>query len=237
MITIDYNRLEIRPGQKILDMGCGAGRHICGACTRPGVTVVGADINIADLATADERIRLHEQYGEPYQGRWALCAASILELPFADHSFDHVICSEVMEHIIDDKKAAGELFRTLKPGGSLAVSVPRYFPEKICWALSETYCNTPGGHVRIYPRKQITGLFESLGLKLTRRHWAHSLHSPYWWLKCLAGPENDSAAPVAAYHRFLTWDLMKKPKITRAADRLLNPVLGKSLVLYFRKAA
>ncbi|MFO7861840.1 MAG: class I SAM-dependent methyltransferase [Desulfosalsimonas sp.] len=237
MITIDYNRLGIRSGHRILDMGCGAGRHVCGACARPGVTVVGADINIADLAKADEHIRIHEQYGGPYQSRWALCAASILKLPFADNSFDHVICSEVMEHISDDKQAAEELYRMLKPGGSLAVSVPRYFPERICWALSETYSNTDGGHVRIYRKKQITGLFASLGLKLTSRHWAHSLHSPYWWLKCMAGPENDSAAPVAAYHRFLTWDLMKKPKITRVADRLLNPVLGKSMVLYFRKAA
>ena len=237
VITIDYSRLKIQPGDKLLDMGCGAGRHVCGACAWPGVMVVGADVSLTDLATAEERIQLHEEYGRPYGGKWGLCAASILELPFSDQSFDHVICSEVMEHIHDDKRAAAELDRVLKPGGTLTVSVPRYFPERICWALSTEYANTEGGHVRIYRKKQISRRFQSLGLALTHRHWAHSLHSPYWWLKCLAGPDNDKSAPVAAYHRFLTWDLMKKPWITRAADCLLNPLMGKSLVLYFRKSA
>lgn len=237
MITIDYNRLEIQPGDRILDMGCGTGRHVSAACDWPGSRVVGADISLADLGTAKENITVHEQFGGPYKGQWGLCAASILDLPFCDQSFDHVICSEVMEHIIDDKSAANELNRVLRPGGSLTVSVPRYFPERICWALSKTYCNTKGGHVRIYRKKQVSGLFKAMGLELTHRHFAHSLHSPYWWLKCMAGPENDKSAPVAAYHRFLTWDLMEKPWITRTADRLLNPVMGKSLVLYFRKPA
>lgn len=237
MITIDYNRLQIKAKDRILDMGCGMGRHVCGACAYPEVTVAGADISLKDLAAAREQIRIHEQYGRPYGGRWALYAASILELPFADQYFDHVICSEVMEHIHDHRRAARELDRVLKPGGTLAVSVPRYFPERVCWALSSEYANTEGGHVRIYPKKQVIGLFERLGLHLRHYHWAHSLHSPYWWLKCLAGPDNDQAPAVAAYHKFLTWDMMKKPRMTRFLDRLLNPVLGKSLVLYFRKSA
>lgn len=237
MITIDYNRLGIRPGDHVLDMGCGAGRHVCGACAYPGVFVAGADISVADLKTAEERIRLHEQYGTPYGGRWALYAASILALPFSDDFFDHVICSEVMEHIHDDGRAAAELCRVLKPGGNLAVSVPRYFPERVCWALSSAYTQTEGGHVRIYKKRQIAGLFEAMGLRLVHRHFAHSLHAPYWWLKCLAGIDNDRAAPVNAYHRFLTWDMMKKPRITRLVERAFNPVLGKSLVLYFKKAA
>ncbi|MFP4571440.1 MAG: class I SAM-dependent methyltransferase [Desulfobacterales bacterium] len=237
MITIDYSRLKIRPGDHILDMGCGTGRHVCIACQYPDVAVAGADINIADLLSAKEKIKLHELYGKPFTGRWRLYAASIINLPFEDGWFDHVICSEVMEHIYDECRAAGELYRVLKPGGTLAVSVPRYFPERICWALSSSYANTEGGHVRIYTKKRITALFEGLGLKLTDRHWAHSLHSPYWWIKCLAGPDNETSGPVKAYQRFLTWEMMKKPRVTRFMEKLFNPVLGKSLVLYFRKGA
>ncbi|MGM0787028.1 MAG: class I SAM-dependent methyltransferase [Thermodesulfobacteriota bacterium] len=238
MITIDYNRLGIRPGDYILDMGCGEGRHVCRACECPDTKVAGADISFTDLCRAREKINLHEQYGGFFNGRsWGLYNASILDLPFRDNSFERVICSEVMEHIGDEKRAAGELCRVLKPSGTLAVSVPRYLPERICWALSSEYANTEGGHIRIYKKKQITELFEKLGLCLKGSHWAHSLHAPYWWLKCLAGPGNESAGIVKAYHRFLTWDIMKKPRLTRSAERLFNPVLGKSLVLYFSKDA
>jgi hypothetical protein len=59
---------------------------------------------------------------------------------------------------------------------------------------------------------------------------------PYWWLKCLFWQEDDPQAEnwiVKQYHRFLVWDLMKQPWITRIADSLLNPILGKSVVMYF----
>ncbi|MFW6080474.1 MAG: methyltransferase domain-containing protein [Desulfosalsimonas sp.] len=238
MITIDYNRLGIRAGDYILDMGCGEGRHVCAACEYPDTKVAGADLSFTDLCKAKEKIHIHEMYGSPFSdSSWGLYNASILDLPFRDNSFDHVICSEVMEHIKDDTRAAGELCRVLKPSGTLAVSVPRYLPERICWALSSEYANTEGGHVRIYKKSEITAIFRGLGLSLTGSHWAHSLHSPYWWLKCLAGPDNDGARIVKAYQRFLTWDIMKKPRLTRSAERLFNPVLGKSLVLYFSKGA
>ena len=42
---------------------------------------------------------------------------------------------------------------------------------------------------------------------------------------------------MQAYHRMLVWDMMSAPKLTRTAERLLDPVLGKSLVLYARKPA
>ncbi len=40
---------------------------------------------------------------------------------------------------------------------------------------------------------------------------------------------------MRAYHRLLVWDLMHRPRLTRAAERLLDPVLGKSLVVYADK--
>jgi len=66
-------------------------------------------------------------------------------------------------------------------------------------------------------------------------HFAHSIHAPYWWLKCLVGPTRDDSWMVNLYKRFLTWDIMDKPWITRFVDRLLNPLMGKSVVLYFTK--
>ncbi len=236
MITIDYKRLEIKPGDRLLDIGCGPGRHVCGACAYDGVMVIGADLSVDDLNEAKIRIDAHRQFGGRMGGRWALSAADVTALPFPDHYFDHVICSEVLEHIPDDRGAAAEIFRVLKPGGNLAVSVPRYLPERICWALSDAYYSVNGGHVRIYRKRQIERLFNGLGFRAKgSSHYAHGLHTPYWWLKCLVGPDKTLSLPVDLYHRLLTWDIMEKPKITRLLDTILNPVIGKSIVFYFQK--
>src|SRR3546814_18600443 len=62
-----------------------------------------------------------------------------LQLPFADSTFDRIIASEVLEHVSDDRQSLHEVFRVLKPGGTLAATVPSWLPEKICWALSDEY--------------------------------------------------------------------------------------------------
>ena len=116
----------------------------------------------------------------------------------------------------------------------MAATVPAWFPEKICWKLSDAY-HAPiaeGGHVRIYRKRELTARLESAGLAVTGSHRAHSLHSPYWWLKCAVGPTNDEHRLVRSYRRFLEWDIIEAPRTTRWADRLLNPALGKSIVLY-----
>ena len=158
-----------------------------------------------------------------------------LSLPFEDGTFDRVIASEVLEHIPDDSAAMRELARVLRPGGAMAVTVPRCGPEVINWALSDEYHDTPGGHVRIYRRSTLERRLSSAGLEPTGHHHAHGLHSPYWWLRCLVGPSNDSHPAVEAYHKVLVWDIVKAPFVTRTADRVLSPVIGKSLVLYLTK--
>ena len=61
-----------------------------------------------------------------------------------------MIASEILEHVPADDAAIAELVRVLKPGGALAVTVPRWLPERICWALSDDYHANEGGHIRIY---------------------------------------------------------------------------------------
>ena len=235
MITAELNRLDLRPGQRLLDIGCGSGRHTAEAYRLKGVLAVGADLNIEDLKQARERLEIHDRLGEHGGGCWCLSIADVRHLPFPDVHFHAVICSEVMEHIPDHYRALDELVRVLKPGGHLVVSVPRYFPEKICWALSHEYHQANQGHVRIYRKKSLIRMIARTGLTLYRVHYAHSLHSPYWWLKCLVGPTREDSRLVNLYHRFLTWDIMHHPCLTQQLDRFLNPVLGKSLVLYFTK--
>ena len=235
MITVDFDKLPVKPGTKILDVGCGPGRHTCAACRLEKVTVIGSDVSFDEAAEAGKRLNEQENLGLNGGGIWATLVADITGLPFPDGFFHMVICAEVLEHIPDQEKAVGEVLRVLKPGGNLVVSVPRYLPERICWALSESYHRVPKGHIRIYKKKELINLLEDSGSSLWASHFAHGLHTPYWWLKCLIGPERQDSALVNLYHRFLVWDIMKKPRLTRFLDRLLNPLLGKSIVLYLRK--
>ena len=158
-----------------------------------------------------------------------------LAMPFPDDSFDRVIISEVLEHIPHDTAAITELYRVLRPGGVAAVTVPSWLPERLCWALSEDYHTTPGGHVRIYTRAELQAKLKAQGFRIGPHHHAHALHTPYWWIKCSVGPHNDEHPLARAYHRLLVWDILSAPKITRRTEQLLNPIAGKSLVVYVRK--
>jgi SAM-dependent methyltransferase len=233
MITFDFSKIPIDSDCSVLDIGCGSGRHTAAALDRNAGLVVGADANRGDLKDAHARLCLHESMGR--RGRWALTCADITHLPFAEERFDVVICSEVLEHIHEDRRAMRETVRVLKKGGLLAASVPRRWPEKICWMLSREYHRSEGGHIRIYDRRGLVQRIQSCGVIHTHTHYAHSLHAPFWWLKCLLGPSRNRLWPVKLYHRFLTWDMMKRPTLTRSLDHWLNPVLGKSLVLYFQR--
>jgi Ni,Fe-hydrogenase I cytochrome b subunit len=125
--------------------------------------------------------------------------------------------------------------RVLRPGGTMAVTVPRFGPELINWALSDEYHNVPGGHIRIYRRSVLQSRLTSAGLTVTGHHYAHGLHSPYWWIKCLVGTTNETNAVVKAYHRLLVWEIMKKPRILKFADAIFSPLMGKSIVVYLTK--
>lgn len=237
MITVDFNRIDLPSSPRILDIGCGSGRHTAAAYMLEGAKVVGADLNMADLCKAKGRLQFHDDLGEHGGGDWGLAKADITCLPFPDNWFDLVICSEVMEHIPAEAAAMAELTRVLKPGRKMVVSVPRRLPERICWALSREYRSSPGGHIRVYEKTELIEKLSCQGLTVECHHYAHSIHTPYWWLKCLVGIERTDSAAVNLYHRLLSWDIMEKPPVTRLVDRLMNPILGKSLVLYLEKKA
>jgi SAM-dependent methyltransferase len=160
-------------------------------------------------------------------------------LPFGPSTFHAVVTSEVLEHIPDDTGALEELHRVLRPGGVLAATVPSWLPETISWRLSDDYHapRAAGGHVRIYSATELRAKLRAAGFALAGSHKAHALHSPYWWLKCAVGVTNDENPMVRRYRQFLEWDIMAQPRTTKLADRLLSPVLGKSLVLYGVKPA
>jgi len=219
----------------VLDLGCGGGRHAFEAYRRGG-DVVAFDADRGELRQVTGMVAAMREAGQaPAGARASAVGGDATAMPFGDGAFDRVIAAEVLEHVPGDQRALCEISRVLRPGGLLALTVPAWFPERVCWRLSDDYHNIPGGHVRIYTRHELEAKLRRAGLTVGGHHHAHGLHSPYWWLKCAVGVRDDDHPLARAYHRVLVWDITRRPVVTRAAERALNPLIGKSLVLYAQK--
>jgi ubiquinone/menaquinone biosynthesis C-methylase UbiE len=241
MLTIDCERLELRPGMRVLDAGCGQGRHSL-ELLRRGCRPAALDVNVADLRYA-RYLLAHEsrerhaaaagQGAEPdaYPPLpFVVLRGDAERLPFPDGAFDRVLCSEVLEHVASPERAAAELARVLKPAGLLAVSVPTPATE---WAMrysSDDYFNSPGGHVRIFTYPRLRGLLAAEGLEVVDLHFEHAFHSLYWWVRCVFGLHAEQHPAIRTCKKVLTHVLFS-PALTRA-ERWLNWVWPKSMVVY-----
>lgn len=232
MRTIALERLDLRPGLRVLDLGCGRGRHLHALYYDYELDVVGLDLSMEDMSEAR---RWFDGVGDarPEGRSYGLTVGDALHLPFKDNAFDRIVCSEVLEHIPDYATAFEEIRRVLKPDGLLAVSVPSAWPERLCWRLSDAYHSAPGGHIRIFTRAELVEAAARRGFRETGRARVHGLHSPYWWLQCALWDAKERHPAVAAYRRFLEWDIMKRPLLTRLMAAIADPVIGKSSVHYF----
>ena len=235
MLTVDLDRLRLGSGDWLLDMGCGGGRHAFAALRR-GARVVALDADGAELKSVRDMVEAMAVEGEvPAPGIGLPIQGDALRLPFADGTFDRIIASEVLEHIPDDRGAIAELARVLRPGGRMAVTVPSRFPERINWMLDREYHDIPGGHIRIYRQRDLEDRLEAAGLMLRGSHHAHALHSPYWWIRCAGGVNRPDRVLARTYHGLLVHQIMRNPRWLSSIDRALNPVLGKSLIVYVEK--
>ena len=237
MLTVDYARLGVRSGDRLLDLGCGFGRHAYQAA-RLGAEVVAFD------AGADEVRNVLDTFGAmAVDGELDLDTARVgsvqgdaLALPFADGSFDRVIASEVLEHIPDDEQAMAELARVLRPGGIDGRDrAPLRSRVRQLGALRRVpqRSRRPRPHLPAEPADRPPASAPGCGPPAATTPTACTPPtggSAAWWDR----PTTDHPA-VSTYHRLLVWDIEKAPKVTRYADRVLNPLVGKSLVVYLDK--
>jgi SAM-dependent methyltransferase len=237
VLTIRFDELGLRQGDRVLDVGSGFGRHVY-ECARRGAQVVALDYAADEVVQTRDTLAAMVEANEITPDKLiGVLRGDATNLPFPDATFDVVITSEVLEHIQDDVRAIAEMVRVLKPGGRFAATVPAWLPETINWKLSDEYHapKSVGGHVRIYAATELRAKLTSAGLDVDGHHRAHALHSPYWWLKCAVGPKNDDHPAVVSYRKFLEWDIIEQPATTKVAEKLLAPVLGKSCVHYGTK--
>jgi SAM-dependent methyltransferase len=231
LLTVDLERLDVRPGQLVLDAGCGEGRHCFGMLER-GARVIGLDLDFASLRDASKRLRGRAaelgSLGEMNQG-------DAFRLPYRDATFDRVICSEVMEHVHDFKGAARELARVTKPGGKVAVTIPTTTSEHIYLRLGDDYFESPGGHIRIFSPRQLAEGLASVGLGTVGVGFAHGFHTPYWMLRSVMHlPDADDSRLVQLYRKFLI-QITGSKLMDGVEKRILNYICPKSLILYAEK--
>jgi len=166
----------------ILDAGCGRGFYLYGISLYKFATEIhGIDINekylkIAKNINQDKRVKIKK--------------GTIYKLPYKKNFFDLVICSEVLEHLKDDKKAIKELHRVLKPNGKLIITVPNInFPflwDPINWILMHFFnkhinkniwwlAGIWADHERLYKKNDLKKMIKSTGFEIIKIkevvHW------------------------------------------------------------------
>jgi len=230
LLTVDLERLRVRRGERLLDAGCGEGRHCFGALER-GAQVVGLDLDRASLHKAAGALRFR---GAEVGRLAAMLQGDAFHLPFPDATFDKVICSEVMEHVHDFTGAARELARVLRPGGLAAITIPTTTSEHLYLRVGDDYFESPGGHIRIFSPRQLAHGLARAGFATTGVGFAHALHTPYWVLRSVAGLRHaDERALVRAYRRFLI-RATGSPAMAWL-ENALNYFCPKSVILYAEK--
>ena len=233
MLTFDLDKYSLNTSGIMLDVGCGEGRHIFGIMQQnPHMQCIGLDMDQKSLKKAEEGYAYFKTLS---QAGAEFIIGSAYSIPLPNNSVDIVICSEVLEHLHEYNDAINEIYRVLKPGGKFYASVPASWPEKICWALSKDYQNQPGGHLRIFNQKSLIEEIKLSGFNFLSSEKFHSIHSPYWWLRCLFWKSQDSNFFVNKYKKLLEKHILEKPKLLDSIDKSLNPIMVKSFAMYFEK--
>ena len=147
---------EARPGERVLDLGCGAGRFVA-ALREAGADPVGVELAEAAL----ERARANAP------GADLRLLADDGSLPLEHASVDLVWCSEVLEHVADTAYLLLEVRRVLRPGGRLLVTVPRTGRLKALLRF-EAHFDPLGQHLRFYTRRSLAATLEHTGFEDVR---------------------------------------------------------------------
>jgi SAM-dependent methyltransferase len=142
VLDVALDGMHLSPDARVLDAGCGSGRNMVEL--RHYGQVTGIELSSTSVQAARER-----HVGEVFEG-------SVLDMPFADDSFDLAVSLDVVEHLEDDVAALRELRRVVAPGGRLLVTVPAY---QWLWSRHDVINH----HHRRYSRGTLVGAAEQAG--------------------------------------------------------------------------
>ncbi|MCD4703374.1 MAG: class I SAM-dependent methyltransferase [Methanosarcinaceae archaeon] len=147
-------RSNLRPGQRILDAGCGKGRYLLPLTD--SYDICGTDVSLTALHATKERLNRRDRNAP-------LMTSSITHLPLAGRSFDAILCYGVMQHLLSEERheAAAEFERILTPGGlvffeAFGIQDMRYGGEKV---EQDTFLRRNGVIYHYFTKEEVINLF------------------------------------------------------------------------------
>jgi ubiquinone/menaquinone biosynthesis C-methylase UbiE len=143
---------ELRPGDRVLDLGCGVGRFSALAAAS-GASTTGVDVAEAALERARQAYAELDFRLVPFDG----------PLPLDDNSFDLVWASEVIEHVADTASWLSEVRRVLVPRGRLLITTPAHGRLRLLLHGIERYSDPQGDHLHLYTARSLRGLLGEFG--------------------------------------------------------------------------
>lgn len=210
--------LQLPADARILDAGCGSGRNMV-ELARHG-TVTGVELSQTSVGLARAR-----EAGEVIEG-------SVLEMPFADDTFQLAVSLDVIEHLEDDLAALRELRRVVMPGGALLLTVPAY---QWLWSGHDEINH----HHRRYTRRSLQQACEQAGWQQIRTTYFNSLLLPVAialrvldrWSRKTTESSLDLWVPPAPFNWLLERPLTLEAALIRGGGRI---PAGLSLLAVFR---
>jgi SAM-dependent methyltransferase len=230
--NIRLDLLALSPGSHVLDLGCAAGDQTL-ELARRGLRVVGADIDRRLLdrlehRIAEEKLACHTLLIDVQEG-----------LPVPAGTFDAVVSTEVLEHVMDYRKAIAELVRVLKPGGRACVAVPTALSELVFHRIHPTYVRD-STHVNVFSRALLVSELRAAGLEIVSFERRNFEWSVFWLLHgCARSRFDHTGTPIEHFGLTrLYWRMRRVLRVLRVEHLLIslgNRVFPKSIYVYATK--
>ena len=229
---INLRLLGLPKGARVLDLGCARGEQSI-LLAEHGFEVVGADSDPALLdALAD---------GAAARGVTVTAWHLDIQRGLPEHgTFDGVVCTEVLEHVPDYRRAMNEIARALKPGGRACISVPTARTELLFRRLHPNYVEY-STHVNVFRRRRLLAELRRAGLLVEHTEPRNFEWSVFWLLHCAAhsrfdytGRPLDHENLTARYMR--TRLALRKVHVDRQLMEWGNYVFPKSRYVYARRS-
>lgn len=154
-----FSLIEAKPGEAILDVGCGTGTYTI-ELARRGLKAGGIDSSEEMLAWAKEKAR-RKDLETTFQ------RADAMNLPFPESSFEVVISTGLLCFLVEPEKALIEMHRVLKPGGRLIIgTLNRWSPWALFRRIKGMFKETIYNQARFISPTELEGLIRRAGFEV-----------------------------------------------------------------------